>query len=84
MKKQIRRLVNTKSSYQCVRCGKSYKNANQYEYRQQQFVSDYVPDIQRPICRNCIYSESFGSKGLSKRKKANQIEEETILYIDIE
>ena len=81
LKKLIRRLVNTKTTFQCTRCGKSI-NGNQYEYRQTQYIKAYVPDIQR-LCRNCVYSESFGSKGLSLRKKKNQIEEETILYKDI-
>ena len=55
---------------------------SQYEFRQTQYIPEHIPDIQR-LCRNCIYTESFGSKGLNARKKANQIEEETILFKDI-
>ena len=81
MKKLIRRLVHTKTKFQCDRCGKIIIG-NQYEFRHQQYIPDRIPDIQR-LCRNCIYTESFGSKGLNLRKKANQIEEETILFKDI-
>ena len=81
MKKLIRRLVHTKTKFQCDRCGKMIIG-NQYEFRHQQYTPDRIPDTQR-LCRNCIYTESFGSKGLNLRKKANQIEEETILFKDI-
>jgi len=82
LKKLIRRLVNTKTTFQCQRCGKIIRNGNEYQYRQSQYIKDYAPEIQR-LCRNCIYTESFGSKGINVRKRNNQIEEETILYKDV-
>ncbi len=81
MKKLIRRLVHTKTKFLCERCGKTI-NGNQYEYRPVQYIDDYIPETQR-LCRNCIYTESFGSKGINLRKKNNQIEEETILFKDV-
>ena len=82
LKKLIRRLVNTKTTFQCQRCGKTIRNGNEYQYRQAQFISDYAPEIQR-LCRNCIYIASFGCKGINVRKRNNQIEEETVLYKDV-
>ena len=83
LKKEIRRLIKPKAHFQCERCGKTIKNAGLYEHRSPQYISDHLPEIKR-VCRNCVYIESFGSKGLNARKKKNQIEEQSELYMKID
>ena len=83
LRKEIRRLIEPKAHFQCQRCGKKIKNAGLYEHRSQQYISDHLPEIKR-VCRNCCYTESFGNKGLTIRKKKNQIEEQSELYMDID
>jgi len=75
-RKQISRLIQTKAHFQCERCGKNIKNAGLYEFRPQQYISDHLPEIKR-VCRNCCYTESYGSKGMSIRKRNNQIEQQS-------
>lgn len=75
-KGQLSRLIQTNAHFQCERCGKQIRNAGLYEFRPQQYISDRLPETKR-VCRNCCYSESFGSKGLNVRKKNNQIEQQS-------
>ena len=82
MKQEIRRLVEPKANFECQKCGKAVKRGGLFEYRNHQYVADHIPEIKR-CCRNCIYSSAFGSKGMNKRKKQNQIEMESHLYADI-
>tara|TARA_Y100000593_G_scaffold76668_1_gene141801 strand:- start:304 stop:558 length:255 start_codon:yes stop_codon:yes gene_type:complete len=83
VKKEIRRIIQDKTQFTCDICGKRVRNAGRYEYRPAQFTADYVPRHLTKVCRNCIYKESFGSKGMNLRKKQNQIEEESHLYAEI-
>ena len=76
-------MVRPKAHFKCERCGKQIKYAGLYEHRHQQYAADHIPDIKR-YCRNCIYAESFGTKGINLRKRANQIEEESHLYANID
>lgn len=76
-------MIIPKTQFLCERCGKQVKNAGLYEHRHQQYLADRVPEIKR-VCRNCCYTESFGSKRITIRKRNNQIEEESLLYADID
>lgn len=82
MKKEIRRLIQSKANFTCNRCTKHITKAGLYEHRHQQYASDHIPEIKR-YCRTCIYKEAFGSKGLNIRKKNKQIEQESHLYVNI-
>ena len=77
-------MVEPKTMFQCEVCGKQIKNAGRFEYRHQQYVSDHIPRLLTDVCRVCIYSMAFGTKGINKRKKNQQVEEESILYANIE
>ena len=83
MKKEIRRMVRPKAHFKCERCGKQIKYAGLYEHRHQQYIVEHSPRL-LTVCRNCCYTESFGSKGLNVRKKNNQIEEESNRYANID
>ena len=77
-------MVETKAKFQCEICGKQVKNAGRFEYRHQQYVRDHIPRLLTDVCRICVYREAFGKKGINLRKKQNQVEEETILYAEVE
>ena len=77
-------MVEPKAKFQCEICGKQIKNAGRFEYRHQQYVSDHIPRKLTDVCRVCVYSMSFGTKGINLRKKRNQVEEESILYAEVE
>ena len=77
-------MVEAKAKFQCEVCGKQVKNAGRFEYRHQQYVSDTIPRLLSDVCRTCVYRESFGTKGINIRKRNNQIEEESILYANID
>ena len=77
-------MVETKAKFQCEVCGKQVKNAGRYEYRSQQYVSDHIPRKLTDVCRICIYSMAFGKKGINIRKRNQQVEEESILYANID
>ena len=83
LKEEIRRMIQPKAQFECERCGKHIKRAGLYEHRHQQYVTDNAPEIKR-YCRNCIYTESFGSKRITIRKRNNQIENESHLYANID
>ena len=76
-------MIEPKANFECTRCGKHIKRAGLYEHRNHQYVTDHLPEIKR-VCRNCCYTESFGTKGIMVRKRSNQIENESHLYADVE
>jgi hypothetical protein len=83
LKKEIRRQINTRTAFQCEMCSTIVKAGPQYEWRPQQYVSDHSPRL-LTVCRTCIYSESFGKKGLSIRKRNKQVETESKAYEHID
>ena len=84
MKKEIRRMTEPKARFTCEVCGKLVKNAGRFEHRHAQFISDHIPRLLTNVCRTCIYRESFGKKGINVRKRENQIEKESHLYVNVE
>ena len=76
-------MIQPIAQFECERCGKHIKRAGLYEHRHQQYVTDNASEIKR-YCRNCIYTESFGSKGITIRKRNNQIENESHLYANVD
>ena len=70
-------MVEPKTKFTCEVCGKQVKNAGRFEYRHQQYVSSNIPRLLTDVCRICVYREAFGAKGINKRKKQNQVEEQS-------
>ena len=77
-------MVEPKTKFTCEVCGKQVKNAGRFEYRHPQYVTDHIPRLLTDVCRTCTYNMSFGKKGINLRKRKQQIEEESILYADVE
>ena len=77
-------MVEAKAKFTCEVCGKLVKNAGRFEQRTAQFISDHIPRLLTNVCRQCIYKESFGSKGINLRKRVNQVENESHLYANVE
>ena len=77
-------MVEAKAKFQCEVCGKQVKNAGRFEYRHQQYDRDHIPRKLTDVCRICVYSMAFGTKGINKRKKENQVEEQSHLYVEVE
>ena len=77
-------MVEAKAKFQCEICGRQVKNAGRFEYRHYQYVSDHIPRKLTDVCRICVYREAFGTKGINKRKKQNQVEEQSHLYAEVE
>ena len=77
-------MVEAKTKYQCEICGKQVKNAGRFEYRHHQYISDHIPRLLTDVCRTCTYSMAYGKKGINIRKRIQQVEEESILYADID
>ena len=77
-------MKEAKTKFTCEVCGKQVKNAGRFEYRHQQYVSDHIPRLLTDVCRICIYSMAFGTKGVNIRKRNYQVVEESILYADVE
>ena len=84
MKPEIRRLVKEKAKFECSVCGKLVKRAGMFEYRHRQMVTDYIPKLLKQVCRIDAYKLAFGVKGSMARKRNNQIEVETVRYINLD
>jgi hypothetical protein len=39
-------------------------------------VSDYIPPLQEPVCRKCVYREVYGSKNYRKKMKERSLDGE--------
>lgn len=73
-RKRIVQLVAENSYETCKICGKSKRTA-MYQFRHQQYVSNYSPSILTPVCRQCVYKEVYGSKNFRKKMKERTLDE---------
>ena len=82
-KVQIRRLVEPIAKFECECCGRQVKRAGKFEFRSPQYVIDHLGPL-LTVCRMCIYKLSFGTVGIMKRKRENQVENESYKYASID
>jgi len=74
-KKRIVQLIAESSWEKCVVCD-TVKTQAVYKYKAQQMVSDYIPPVQQPVCRKCVYREVYGSKNYRKKMKERSLDGE--------
>ena len=72
-KKRIVELIAESSWETCTVCGTT-KTQAVYKYKSMQMVSDYIPPLQEPVCRKCVYREVYGSKNYRKKMKERSLD----------
>ena len=66
-------LLNEREFSTCKICGKTKTQAI-YKFRFAQYVSDHIPELLSPVCRKCVYKETFGNKHFNKKMKERMLD----------
>lgn len=61
-------------SFDCKMCKKKYYLKPAYKIQNHQYVSDWIPKILNPVCRNCTYREAYGTKTYKKHMKEGTLD----------
>tara|TARA_R110000824_G_scaffold129621_8_gene291172 strand:- start:1072 stop:1299 length:228 start_codon:yes stop_codon:yes gene_type:complete len=64
-----------KQSFNCQMCKKRYSLKPAYRTQSNQYVSDWIPAILNPVCRNCTYKENYGTKTYKKHMKEGSLDD---------
>tara|TARA_Y100000310_G_C20358792_1_gene657956 strand:+ start:237 stop:413 length:177 start_codon:yes stop_codon:yes gene_type:complete len=57
-------------------CGTTKKQAI-YDFRYEQYIVDHIPELLTPVCRKCVYKETYGNKGYTKKMKERTLDGKT-------
>ena len=66
-------LIAENSHAICKVCGGSKRTAV-YRFRHQQYVENRIPPVLEPVCRQCVYKESYGNKNFRKKMKERTLD----------
>ena len=67
LKRYIKSLGKSKAP--CEMCNQTALS-ERFRFRPQQYVPDHTPEV-KTVCKRCLYKETGGSKGITKRMKTN-------------
>lgn len=63
-----------KISFDCKMCKKQYYTKPAYRIQGHQYVSDWIPKVLNPVCRNCTYKENYGTKTYKQHMKEKTLD----------